>query len=355
MQETINQPGQVSPEWLTKKLQDNGYLSNGHVVDIEYDVIGTGKMGDNARFRISYNTEEGKAPATLIGKFPAQDETARMMAGAQGAYYSEVMFYRHLAARTAMRTPTIYASEIANNRSDFVLLMEDMSPAQPGSQLRGEPLAHARLVMQQAAKLASAFYGDESIGALDHVMTMVRDDGGAFGGELLTQEWPKFRERFGEQISAECLAFAEQYVQQHLRFVNRYKGPKTLVHGDLRSENILFHGSTACTVDWQTVSESSPLTDFAYFMGGSVDVGDRRAWERDLVAEYSEELARLGVKIAPGDCWNQYREQTMHGLMITILGACFSAPAERSDAMFLAMIQRHLQHCVDLDATEFLN
>jgi hypothetical protein len=37
-----------------------------------------------------------------------------------------------------------------------------------------------------------------------------------------------------------------------------------------------------------------------------------------------------------------------------VLGASFSTPDERSDKMFLAMIQRHLQHCVDLDAGEFL-
>ena len=44
----------------------------------------------------------------------------------------------------------------------------------------------------------------------------------------------------------------------------------------------------------------------------------------------------------------------MHGLIITVLGAAFSTPDERSDRMFLAMIRRHLQHCVDLDAGEFL-
>ena len=44
----------------------------------------------------------------------------------------------------------------------------------------------------------------------------------------------------------------------------------------------------------------------------------------------------------------------MHGLMITILGASFSEPEKRSDAMFLVMMKRHLQHCVDLEAGDFL-
>ena len=44
----------------------------------------------------------------------------------------------------------------------------------------------------------------------------------------------------------------------------------------------------------------------------------------------------------------------MHGLMITVPGASFSTPDERSGKMFLAMIQGHLQHCVDLRSAEFL-
>jgi hypothetical protein len=72
------------------------------------------------------------------------------------------------------------------------------------------------------------------------------------------------------------------------------------------------------------------------------------------VNEYSDVLAGLGVNLGFEACWEQYREQAMHGLLITILGASFSEAAERSDKMFMAMIQRHLQHCVDLDAREFI-
>ena len=61
-----------------------------------------------------------------------------------------------------------------------------------------------------------------------------------------------------------------------------------------------------------------------------------------------------GVTISAQDCWEQYREFSMHGLMITVLGACFSSADERGDRMFLAMIQRHIQQCLDLDAGEFL-
>ncbi|MEP5569516.1 MAG: phosphotransferase [Halioglobus sp.] len=351
----VTRPDDVTTQWMSEALANSGHLDSGIVVSwLSYDIIGTGKMGDNARFVLEYSGDHHKAPESVIIKFPAEDETARAMAGAQGAYYNEVMFYRHLADKTAMRTPAIYVNEVSDDRLMFVTAMEDMSPAEPGSQLVGESLNHVRVAMGEAAKLAAAFYGDESVGAHDFVMSQIRDDGGAFGQALLQQYWPGFLERFGHGISEESQAFGAFYVDNHTRFATRFDGPRTLAHGDFRSENILFDGDRACTVDWQTTSEASPLTDLAYFMGGSVDLEDRRAWEKEIVQEYSALLNGLGVNLEFEACWQQYREQAMHGLMITILGASFTAAAERSDAMFLTMIQRHLQHCVDLGAQEFL-
>ncbi|MEH6586692.1 MAG: phosphotransferase [Halioglobus sp.] len=355
MSDIVTRPQDVTVQWMSEALSSSGQLNAGTVKAMDYQIIGTGKMGDNARFNLEYAGNTGNAPASVIIKFPAEDETARAMAGAQGAYYNEVMFYRHLAGKTTMRTPVIYANEVSDDRLVFVTAMEDMAPAEPGSQLVGESFEHARIAMGEAAKLAVAFYSDESVGEHDFVMSQARDDGGAFAQALLQQYWPGFLQRFGHGISEECHAFGAYYVDRHTTFATRFEGPKTLVHGDFRSENILFHGDQACTVDWQTTGESSPLTDLAYFLGGSVEVNDRRAWERELVKDYSELLAGLGVNLGFDACWQQYREQAMHGLMITILGASFTAAAERSDAMFLTMIQRHLQHCVDLESGDFLS
>ena len=354
MVDIVTRPELITPQWMTEALRQSGHLSRGTVRGLDHKIIGTGKMGDNARFTLQFDGERGSAPDSVVIKFPAADETARAMAGAQGAYYNEVMFYRYLADRTEMRTPAIYANEITDDRLLFTTAMEDMAPAEPGSQLVGESLEHTRVALREAAKLAVAFYGDETVGEHDFVMSQARDDGGEFAQALLQQYWSGFLARFGHSISEKCQAFGANYINHHTIFATRFKGPKTLAHGDFRSENILFDGSAVCTVDWQTTIESSPLTDLAYFMGGSVEIDDRRAWEQDLVKEYSEVLAGLGLDLGFDACWEQYREQAMHGLMITILGASFSEAAERSDAMFLVMIQRHLQHCVDLQAGDFL-
>ncbi len=263
MVEIVSRPDLVTPQWMTALLRQSGHLDEGRVTSLDYEVIGTGKMGDNARFRLVYAGGRERAPDSVIAKFPAEDETARAMAGAQGAYYNEVMFYRHLAHRTTMRTPAIYANEITADRQCFVTVMEDMAPAEPGSQLVGESLERARVALGEAARLAAAFYGDATVGECDFVMTPARDDGGALAQSLLQQFWPLFLERFGDGISAEGRAFGDRYVDRYTTFATRFRGPRTLAHGDFRSENILFNGAEACTVDWQTVSETSPLTDIA--------------------------------------------------------------------------------------------
>lgn len=353
-------PEALGAQQLTAYLQSSELLHDGQVTSVEQKIIGTGKMGDNARFTLHYEGEQGSAPNSLIAKFPAADEHARAMAGAHGAYYNEVMFYRELAAGTPMRTPKIYGSELSEDRTSFLLLMEDMAPAEPGSNLLGESREHASLALAQAAKLAAAYYGDSSLADRDHVVSAARDDGGTFGQSLMEQCWPGFVDRFGNGLSPECIAFGEHYVGNVGHFVCRLQGPKTLVHGDFRSENILFapagdaHTAQVTIVDWQTASESSVAADAAYFLGGSVASDDRRVWERELIEEYHRSLSQAGVGITFQDCWEQYREYAMHGLMITVLGASFSSADERSDRMFLAMIQRHLQHCVDVDAREFL-
>lgn len=347
-------PEQLSPEYLTECFRNDSILADEYVSDIEYQLIGTGKMGDNARITLSYDRKAKGAPDTVIAKFPADDEHARAMAGAQGAYYNEVMFYRDLAPQTSIRTPRIFGSELSEDRTGFLLLMEDMAPAEPGSQLVGESHEHCQMAVKEAAKLAAAFYGQEDLSSKDYIMSSARDDGGAFGQELMIQYWPVFLERFADGLNQQHINFGEHYASHHAHFASRFTGPKTIAHGDFRSENLLFGANSIAVVDWQTVCESSAITDVAYFLGGSVDTENRRAWEQQLVKDYRVELDRGGITLSDTECWDLYREYSMHGLMITVLGACFSSPGERSDKMFLAMIQRHLQHCIDVGAHEFL-
>ena len=349
-------PEALGPDELTSYLRAAGLLDRGRVTEARFELIGGGKMGDNARYLLSYGGAADRAPSTLVAKFPAADDRARTMAGAAGAYYNEVMFYRVLAPKTSIRIPAVYGSEISADRGAFLLLLEDMAPAEPGVQMVGESRSHTVTALREAVKLAAAFYGDSSLGGLDHVVGSTRSRENAEFAQLLLQDaWPGFVDRFGHVLDGDGLAFGERYVANYASAAAGYDGPTTLVHGDFRSENILFHHDTATTVDWQTPAEASPLTDIAYFLGGSVEVDDRRLWERELLSSCRRQFADAGVELAEAECWDLYRRAAMHGIIITVLGATFSSPDPRGDEMFSTMIRRHTRHCLDAGASEFLS
>ncbi len=348
-------PDQLDAAVLDDLLREAGVLGNGRAFAATWELIGTGKMGDNARHTLTLEDAPDDAPRTVVAKYPSLDPATRQRAAGGGIYRKELMFYRHMADHTSMRTPAIHVAELDETGSAMLLVMEDLAPAEPGSQFVGESHDHAVLVIEQTARLASAFLGDPKLTPADWIMSPQKPDTSEFVQALLVDAWPAFVDRFGSQLTNEQLAFGNRYIPNHQHFVCRDTGARTLNHGDLRSENILFTDDEAITVDWQTIQEGDPLTDVAYFLGGSCTVEDRRSWERELVEEFRGRLARHGVDLSADDAWARYRAAAMHGIMITVLGATYSTPDERSDAMFLTMIQRHLQHCVDLDAGESLS
>ena len=81
-------PSAVQPDWLNERLRAAGLLDGGAVTAVRWEPIGTGQVGDSARFHLSYD-RDGAGPATLAGKFPAEDQMSRGTAAAFGLYSKE--------------------------------------------------------------------------------------------------------------------------------------------------------------------------------------------------------------------------------------------------------------------------
>ncbi|NOU02172.1 MAG: hypothetical protein HOO94_00830, partial [Novosphingobium sp.] len=127
-------PAAVEAGWLEGHLRAAELLHEGRITALRWEPIGTGQVGDSARFHLTYD-REGAGPATVAGKFPAADEVSRGTAGAFGLYAKEVGFYRELAPHLAIRVPQVIAAELADNAVDFVLIFEDLGPCRGGNQL----------------------------------------------------------------------------------------------------------------------------------------------------------------------------------------------------------------------------
>jgi aminoglycoside phosphotransferase (APT) family kinase protein len=135
-------------------------------------------------------------------------------------------------------------------------------------------------------------------------------------------------------------------------------GAVALLHGDYRLDNLMFPepddgtGDGVYAVDWQTLTVAPPGRDLGYFLATSLDVEQRREHQDALVAEYVDELHRLGVVMSRDRCDVEVRLGVLQAPMITMIGAAY-ATAERSasaDAMFLAMATRAAAALRDLDS-----
>lgn len=356
--EIISDPNQITPEWISDALRFAG-IADGTLVGFEAQTVGTGQMGRNVRFTLQWREPLRGAPATVVCKFPSDDPKSRATGAAQGAYAKEILFYNTLKATVGIRTPACHFAAIAENGADFIMLMEDLAPAEQGDQLEGCDVEQAELALTELAKLHAPRWADP---ALLSIETLQRPDGNA--GNLLQMIykglWAGFAERYGDKLSSEALALSERLGDGLPAWVLGAVGPQTLVHGDYRLDNMLFRtpagGYPLAIVDWQTVGIGLGAGDAAYFLGASLLTEDRRKHEHELLRTYHEGLRSGGVEgYAFDDCWRDYRRGAFGGVVMSVVASMLVEQTERGDEMFLAMATRHTAHALDLEAEEFLS
>jgi Phosphotransferase enzyme family len=92
--------------------------------------------------------------------------------------------------------------------------------------------------------------------------------------------------------------------------------PKTVMRGDVHLKNWYVAGSGEMGLsDWQCTSIGHWGRDVAYTLSTSLTIENRRAWERDLLALYLDELGQLGGPVCSFDeAWTIYREEMLPAL-----------------------------------------
>ena len=350
----------LTPEWLTAALRAGpaGLADDVAVTAIEATPVGTGQMSDSIRLALTYDGPTD-APSSIIAKIPAADPTSRATGLSLRSYEIEVRFYQELAPRLPMRTPHVLHADIEVSTGRFVLLQEDMAPAQQGDQLAGCTLDQASVAVDELVKLHAPFWGDP---ALDELDWLHRDPEGnrTFMTMFLPNLWDGFRERYRDQLGTEVHAAGDSLFAALGAYLDPGDTPLTVVHGDYRLDNLLFDptpgGVPIAVVDWQTCTHGAGLQDVSYFIGaGFASAEERASAEEHLVRRYHDGLLAAGVEgYAWDQCWTDYRRLTYGGLIMALAASMLVEQTERGDEMFMAMAHRHSRHVLDLDAPALL-
>ena len=341
----------VTSEWLSSVL-------GGDAGPVTSQRIGDGHIGVNVR--VAMPDAEAHLPRSVVVKLPATDATSLATAAMLRHYERETRFYTELAGTVDMRVPACLYGDWTAATNAFVLVLEDMAPATQGDQLTGCNLDQARDAVRELAKLHGPRWDDPTLNELDWIEHDTGDD--AEAGSGLAMMWqmlfPGFAATYRSHLSAEEFELADRFGAAIPSWRGGRTGPKAITHGDYRLDNMLFAtpegGPPVTVVDWQTPAHGSPITDLSYFVGAGLLPPDRRAHERELVAEYLGALEPFGITLDEAWVWEQYRRDAFAGLTVAAMASQIVTLNDRSEAMFGAMAQRHLRQALDLDSFDLI-
>jgi len=349
-------PEALTAEWLTEALGAAGHLDGRRVSEATWASIGTGQMCDCYRLTLRYDGPVA-APTSLVAKLPAADATTRSTAGALRLYESEVDFYQQLAPHLPVRTPRVFYVDQDIEATSFVLLMEDLAPAQPGDQLTGCTPKEATAALAELVRLHAPRWGDEQLSAIEWLHKDASARESSMVG-FLPPLWEAFVVRYGDQLESDVRRAGDTLFSHLAGFYLADTRPWTIVHGDYRLDNLLFdpEGKEAvAVVDWQMCAHGPALQDVAYFIGAGLPTEVRRGVEGDLVRDYFDDLVAFGVAGYGWErCWTDYRRGTWSALIIAVAASTLARRTERGDQLFLAMATRHARHALDLDAAALI-
>ena len=280
--------------------------------------------------RVHWLTSESTREQTLIAKMPALHRGNRAQGELLGLYEREIRFYQELAPRVGYRTPR-HLGSLLDPRPDpdpeagqrlgrlpdwaisvlaglglflagriyrgAVLFLEDLSTAETGDQL--DTLSDGRLEAIVVA-MARAHAASWDASQLDEIPWLPRADSAPeLLGAFYRRARKPFLRAFRSKVSDDVLAIADRAndcVTEITAELSRE--PRTLLHGDLRVDNLFFEGPGPDDViftDWQVPARGKGVYDLAYFLGGTLEPETSADTEDHWVRTYHDALVAAQV------------------------------------------------------------
>ena len=352
--EPVWDPDRVTAGWMQEVLLGAGVLSDQRVTAVDGAPIGTGQVGCNIRYRLSYD-RPGPGPSSVVGKFASRSEASRAAGVQTLTYETEVAFYRDLAATVEVSRPECWFAAIEPGTANVVLVLEDVD-AVPGDQISGCTPEEAELAVTEAARLHGPRWGDPNL--LDVPWLAAKAADPLLPGPALAMVWPTFLERYRPLLTDEAVEVGTR-LSESRTWLDPEATPPSVCHCDYRLDNLLFDRSGGdrplTVVDWQTVRLGAGPSDVAYFMSAAMPPERRRLIERDMVAVYHRVLREYDIGDYDLDrCWEDYRRHSFSGFFMAVFASVLVGRTERGDEMFMTMANGAAAQVTDLGATEFL-
>jgi hypothetical protein len=306
------------------------------------------------RLRLDYAPGAG-GPGSVILKSETADQDFNAFSRLNNAFGREVGVYTHCTPRLKNHQPTVYAS---NTGDPSWLLLEDLTHLRSGDQVIGLTDQETLASIRRMAAIHAEFWLDPGLRQHD----WLPDHGFWFAtpnGEIVEDFFATYGVRFGPEVSRLYRTVLEQNDAIDQALAER---PWTLVHGDLRADNLLFSDTaddaTSVIIDWSWASRSLAAIDIAFLVGGSTPTSQRLGRHEELLLAWHQELVARGVRDYP--LQEARRDLQLAALRCITAGGAMHGFSRGPDtpiraALFMDdAIQRHAAYAVEIEAWEAL-
>lgn len=342
---------EITPDWLNDHVFPEH--DGNKVVDLTYKSIGDerGFLSQTVRVEAVRHEAVSHLPDAFVVKIRPTTEESRQAEASLNGFAREVRFYNDVADRTTARLTKVFFADVADDGA--ALVMEDLSHFKGGDQVVG--LSHHQVcdVVDAIAPIHASFWNSPHLSNFHWAPTVDH-----FNFDSFAAAWPAFEEVYGLRIGENARELG-RYLANHIdqleeRIASR---SRTIVHGDLRADNILFgadqHQGEVVILDWQLVMRSLAAFDIARLYGGSEPIAERTSRAKEIAGRWHDALCRSGVTgYSEADAWLDFRIAALHCIAIPVkVHLLFSKMSTARGAQLRdAQTQRFFASAVEVDA-----
>ncbi len=350
---------EVTAEWLTTVLRTSGAIDAGTSVasvTTEPFAVGAGLLSLLYQSAMTFNG--GTGPATVIVKFASDDPMQRMVADVLQFYARELKFYRDFAPSAPFGTAQCHAAIMAEDSTDFVVVMEDLSSLRAVDQRDGCSWDEVVSSIRSMASFHAQWFDSGKLAEISELFLPVKNDMYmATLPDMFAQGWVMAKEHGAQHLPAELIEFGDRWGDYLEFFLDELMEPRTIIHGDWRADNLMFGdlddaGLPPVTViDFQIVSVGSGIYDVAYFASQSIAEDVRSGRDGEIVRLYLDALATHGVTLSFEDAMRQYKIGVAFDFVYGVISfqSYLNLP-DRAQELLQTFLGRSSQAILDVEA-----
>ncbi|QDU07355.1 oxidoreductase family protein [Gimesia aquarii] len=346
---------EVTPAWFTQVLAQEGHIINSKVVRIKTRPLGSGIgfLSTITHVSLEYDHPEPTGPTSLVVKLQLSSGALRELSEDVHAFEREIRFYRDVPPLAPIRLPRCYFAAIGSPSS--VLVMEDLTFATPCDQVKGLHAAEVIQIARLIGRLQGKFWNNDTLASLTWMPTTNRQFWVNFDSL-----WDRFLQDFDGSIESSALQVGERLRGQSEWLENETdRRPRTLVHSDLKADNILLGPSgtpeSILILDWQLAIRSMGAFDVARLMGGSELPDERHDHQLDVLRAWYEEVRQSDVDYGWEEAVNDLR---LGGLQMVCWAIQFYASVAdlegRPRELVTRVCERAFDSAMEMDAVSIL-